>query len=78
MKPAAFDYYRPSTIGDAVAALASSDAAKVLAGGQSLIPSMNFRLALPDLLVDIRRVDGLDGMEAGPDGVTIGASVTQS
>ncbi len=78
MKPAAFDYYRPSTIGDAVAALASSDAAKVLAGGQSLIPSMNFRLALPDLLVDIRGVDGLNGLEAGSGGVTIGASVTQS
>ena len=78
MKPALFDYYRPSTAGDAVAALGSSDAAKVLAGGQSLIPSMNFRLALPDLLVDIRDVTGLDELEAGPDGVTIGASVTQS
>ena len=78
MKPAAFDYYRPSTIGDAVAALASSDAAKVLAGGQSLIPSMNFRLALPDLLVYIRGVEGLDNLEADPEGVTIGASVTQS
>ena len=78
MKPAPFDYYRPSTVGDAVAALAASDAAKVLAGGQSLIPSMNFRLSLPDLLVDIRRVEGLNGLEAGPDGVTIGASVTQS
>lgn len=78
MKPAAFDYYRPSTIGDAVAALASSDAAKVLAGGQSLIPSMNFRLALPDLLVDIRGVDGLDRLDAGSGGVSIGASVTQS
>ena len=78
MKPAPFDYYRPSTLGDAVAALGSSDDAKVLAGGQSLIPSMNFRLSLPDLLVDIRGVEGLDGLEAGPDGVTIGASVTQS
>lgn len=78
MKPAAFDYYRPSTVGDAVAALASSDAVNVLAGGQSLIPSMNFRLSLPDLLVDIRGVEGLDGLEAGADGVTIGASVTQS
>ena len=78
MKPAPFDYYRPSTVGDAVAALASSDAAKVLAGGQSLIPSMNFRLSLPDLLVDIRGVEGLDGLGVGADGVTIGASVTQS
>ena len=78
MKPAPFDYYRPATVGDAVDALGSSDAAKVLAGGQSLIPSMNFRLALPDLLVDIRGVEDLDNLESGPDGVTIGASVTQS
>ena len=78
MKPAPFDYYRPSTVADAVAALGSSDDAKVLAGGQSLIPSMNFRLSLPDLLVDIRRVEGLDELEAGPERVTIGASVTQS
>ena len=78
MKPAAFDYYRPTTVRDAVAALGSSDAAKVLAGGQSLIPTMNFRLALPDLVVDIRGVERLSGLEAGPDGVTIGAAVTQS
>lgn len=78
MKPAPFDYYRPATIDEAVDALASSDAAKVLAGGQSLIPTMNFRLASPDLLVDIRAVEGLDVLEAGPAGVTIGASVTQS
>ncbi|MDE0137724.1 MAG: FAD binding domain-containing protein [bacterium] len=78
MKPAPFDYYRPAAIGEAVEALGSSEDAKVLAGGQSLIPSMNFRLALPDLLVDIRHVDGLDNLETGPDGVTIGAAVTQS
>ena len=56
MKPAPFSYYRPSTVGDALAAFASSDTAKILAGGQSLIPSMNFRLALPDLLVDADHV----------------------
>ena len=78
MKPAPFDYYRPTSIGDALAALDSSDSAKVLAGGQSLIPSMNFRLALPELLVDIRDVEGLDELEAGPEGVMIGAAVTQS
>lgn len=78
MKPAPFDYYRPSTVGDAVSALGYSDAAKVLAGGQSLIPTMNFRLALPDLVVDIRGVEGLDRLEVARDGVTIGASVTQS
>ena len=78
MKPAAFDYYRPAGIEDAVAALASSEDAKVLAGGQSLVPTMNFRLAQPDLLVDIGGVEGLDRLEVGSDGVTIGASVTQS
>ncbi len=78
MKPAAFDYYRPATLDDALAALGSSEAAKILAGGQSLVPTMNFRLALPDLLVDIRDVNGLHSLEAGADGVTIGAAVTQS
>ena len=78
MKPAPFDYYRPSSIGEAVEALASSDTAKVLAGGQSLIPTMNFRLSLPDLLVDICGVKGLDSLEADSEGVTIGAAVTQS
>jgi carbon-monoxide dehydrogenase medium subunit len=78
MKPAAFDYYRPATAGDAVAALATSETAKILAGGQSLIPAMNFRLAQPDLLVDIGGVEGLDRLEVGPEGVMIGASVTQS
>ena len=78
MKPAAFDYYRPTTVEEAIAALGSSDTAKILAGGQSLIPTMNFRLAQPDLVVDIGGVEGLDRLEVGPDGVTIGASVTQS
>ena len=78
MKPAAFDYYRPATVEDAVAALGTSETAKVLAGGQSLIPSMNFRLAQPDLLVDIGGVEGFDRLEVGSEGVMIGASVTQS
>ena len=78
MKPAAFDYYRPTTTEEAIAALGYSENAKVLAGGQSLIPTMNFRLAQPDLVVDIGGVEGLDRLEVGPGGVTIGASVTQS
>ena len=78
MKPAAFDYYRPLTIADAVAALGSSNDAKVLAGGQSLVPTMNFRLSLPSLLVDIRNVAGIGDIEVDSDGVSIGASVTQS
>jgi carbon-monoxide dehydrogenase medium subunit len=78
MKPAVFDYYRPATVEDAVAALGTSETAKVLAGGQSLIPSMNFRLAQPDLLVDIGGVEDFDRLEVGSEGVMIGASVTQS
>ena len=78
MKPAPFDYYRPATVEDALAALGTSETAKVLAGGQSLIPAMNFRLSQPDLLVDIGGVEGFDRMEVGPSGVMIGASVTQS
>lgn len=78
MKPAPFDYYRPATAEDVLAALGASETAKVLAGGQSLIPAMNFRLAQPDLLVDIGGVEGFDRLEVGPSGVMIGASVTQS
>lgn len=78
MKPAPFAYCRPATVPEAVEALASSDSAKVLAGGQSLIPAMNFRLSRPSLLVDIRRTAGLGELRADADGATIGASVTQS
>ena len=78
MKPAAFDYYRPATVEDALAALGTSETAKVLAGGQSLVPAMNFRLSQPDLLVDIGGVQGFDRLDVGPSGVMIGASVTQS
>ena len=78
MKPAPFDYFRARSAAEATAALASSDSAKVLAGGQSLIPAMNFRLAQPALLVDIRNAAGLGEMTADADGVRIGAAVTQS
>lgn len=78
MKPASFDYYRPRTVDDAVAALSSTDAAKVLAGGQSLIPTLNFRLSAPSLLVDIRGIDGLDDLDVDDGGVEIGAAVVQS
>lgn len=64
MKPAAFDYLAPSTIGDALAAKArGGEEAKFLAGGQSLVPAMNFRLAQPSLLVDINNIAGLEGIE---------------
>lgn len=77
MKPATFDYYRPTSVAGAVEALAESPFAKVLAGGQSLIPSMNFRLSTPSMLVDIGRLSELNGIEVTAESVTIGAAVTQ-
>ena len=60
MKPAQFAYVRPSSVEEAVTLLAEyGDDAKALAGGQSLVPLMNFRLARPKLLVDINTIDGL-------------------
>jgi aerobic carbon-monoxide dehydrogenase medium subunit len=60
MKPAAFDYYRPRSLDEALALLAEhGDAAKPLAGGQSLIPAMNFRLAQPSVLIDLNGVPEL-------------------
>jgi carbon-monoxide dehydrogenase medium subunit len=60
MKPAPFDYLRPKSLDDALAALAEHEDAKVLAGGQSLVPALNMRLLRPTLLVDVNRVPGLD------------------
>jgi 2-furoyl-CoA dehydrogenase FAD binding subunit len=73
VKPAAFDYVRPGSLDDAIAALSGDPGAKVLAGGQSLVPLLSMRLASPSRLVDINGLPGLDAIEAGPDGVRIGA-----
>lgn len=73
MKPAPFDYVRPSTLNEALDVLASVPDAKVLAGGQSLIPLLNMRLAAPTVLVDINRLPGLDHVACTADGVHIGA-----
>jgi len=62
MKPPLFAYQAPTKIEDAIAAIASHPDAMVLAGGQSLIPAMNFRVAQPSLLVDIQHVAGLKGI----------------
>lgn len=75
MKPAPFEYFQPVTIDEAVSLLASLDGAKVLAGGQSLVPAMNFRLSRPSALVDINRLEGLDGITIDSEGLTIGALV---
>ena len=62
MKPPLFAYKAPKTLDEAIAALAGDDDALVLAGGQSLLPAMNFRLAAPSLLIDIQHVEGLKGV----------------
>lgn len=76
MKPAPFAYRRPVTLAEAVDALAGEPNAKVLAGGQSLVPLLSMRLAAPAMLVDINRIPGLDTIEVidGEDGgVRVGA-----
>lgn len=73
MKPAPFDYRRPGTLAEAVAALAGEPNAKVLAGGQSLVPLLSMRLAAPAMLVDINAIPGLDTIEVEDGGVRVGA-----
>ena len=76
MKPAPFDYWRPDTIEQALDLLGHlGDDAKVLAGGQSLVPMMNLRLARPAALVDLAALAGLDRITAGSGTVEIGALV---
>jgi carbon-monoxide dehydrogenase medium subunit len=77
VKPPPFDYASPDSIDEAAALLADHDQAKVLAGGQSLLPLLNFRLAAPSLLVDLRRISGLRAVERVDGAVHIGAMVTQ-
>jgi CO/xanthine dehydrogenase FAD-binding subunit len=74
MKPAAFDYVVAESIDAAVAALAGADGdAKILAGGQSLVPMLNFRLLRPAILVDINRIPDLAYIEERDDAIAIGA-----
>jgi carbon-monoxide dehydrogenase medium subunit len=74
LKPPAFDYIRPSSVAEAVAALAAApEESKVLAGGQSLVPLMNFRLAEPTTIVDINDVAGLSFIDPGSRVLRIGA-----
>jgi CO/xanthine dehydrogenase FAD-binding subunit len=77
VKPPPFRYSAPSTTSDALDLLAAEPTAKILAGGQSLIPLLNMRLAAPSHLVDITRIPELDVIETGPDGVRVGAAVRQ-
>src|SRR6516164_8936914 len=77
VKPAPFAYHRAHSVDEAVALLADlGDEAKILAGGLSLVPMMNFRLARPSALIDVTRVEGLSYLRAGRDGLRIGALTT--
>ena len=75
MKPAPFDYQAPGTLREAIDLLASNPEAFVIAGGQSLMPLLAFRLATPSLLVDLRRLSGLGNIAVGDDGFRLGALV---
>lgn len=73
MKPAPFSYRRPSTLAEALTALQENSEAKVLAGGQSLVPLLSMRLAAPALLVDINALPDLDHVTCDDSGVWVGA-----
>jgi carbon-monoxide dehydrogenase medium subunit len=77
VKPPPFDYAAPTTLPAAISLLSDNPEAKVLAGGQSLVPLLAFRLAAPSLLVDLGRIPGLDAVAATDDLVTIGAMARQ-
>jgi aerobic carbon-monoxide dehydrogenase medium subunit len=75
MKPAPFEYQAPATLREAIELLASEPEPMVIAGGQSLMPVLALRLATPSVLVDLRRVPGLDAIAIGDSGVRLGARV---
>jgi CO/xanthine dehydrogenase FAD-binding subunit len=78
MKPAPFSLLRPKTINEALSLLQSyGDEAKILAGGQSLVPLMNFRLAQPRNLIDLNAVEGLSEIKSDDRSVSLGAMVRQ-
>ncbi|HJR33812.1 MAG TPA: xanthine dehydrogenase family protein subunit M [Gemmatimonadales bacterium] len=79
MKPPEFGYHRPASLPDALALLGAHAGAKPLAGGQSLIPAMNFRLAAPAALVDLNQLTELSGItESADGGLAIGAMTRHS
>jgi carbon-monoxide dehydrogenase medium subunit len=78
LKPAPFEYHAPASVGEAVSLLAALEDAKILAGGQSLIPLLNFRLARPAHLVDINRLTELERIYERDGGLAIGAVVRQA
>lgn len=78
MPPVNFDYHRATSVSDAVQLLAHMDGAKALAGGHSLLPAMNLRLAQPDAIVDIGRLSELKGVRVVDGALHIGALTTHA
>lgn len=78
MKPSAFAYHDPRSLDDLMALLARLDNAKLLAGGQSLMPMLNLRLVAPDHLIDINRIPELAGIRLSPERIEIGAVTRQA
>lgn len=75
MKPGRFEYHAPATLDEALALAAQyGDDARVIAGGQSLVPMMNIRLARPDHVIDINNIDGLSYIHLADGGIRIGAT----
>jgi carbon-monoxide dehydrogenase medium subunit len=74
--PARFDYVAPTSVEDALAALAGSDDAKIIAGGQSLLPVLRMRLNAPELVIDLGKIDSLRGVRDDGDAIVIGALTT--
>ena len=79
MIPAQFDYVAPTSVEDALAALAEhGDDAKILAGGQSLLPVLRMRLNAPEMVIDLGRIESLRGIRDDGDALVIGAMTTHS
>ncbi len=77
MKPPPFSYHDPETVGDVVALLARLDNARLLAGGQSLMPMLSMRYVLPDHVIDLNRVEGIDYLREAGGALEIGAMTRQ-
>src|SRR4026207_1330139 len=74
MKPAPFEYHRPASLAETFDLLDRyGDDGRILAGGQSLVPTLNMRLVTPRAVIDINRLPGLDGIRPTPGGLEIGA-----
>src|SRR5580700_597299 len=77
MKPPPFSYHDPKTVAEVVGLLSSLENAKLLAGGQSLMPMLNFRFVQPDHIIDLNRVEGLSYIRDTAEGMEVGAMTRQ-